>query len=173
VGALGYTVCAREIVEQAREAGLEFQHLVLAVGTAGTLAGVLLGLEAQGPPIPVTGISVSKPRAQAEATARVLIRDMEALLESGPEVPSGRVVCLDDYVGTGYARPTAGMLEAVALLARTEGILLDPTYTGKAMAGLVDLARQGRFKAGENVLFLHTGGTPGLFAQRELFPPRL
>ena len=172
LGALGYAVCAREFLDQAQAAGVEFHHVVLAVGSAGTLAGVLLGLEAAKRPIPVTGISVLKPRAQAEATARVIIRGMEALLETRLEVPAERVQCPDDYIGPGYAKPTAGMLEAVALLARTEGILLDPTYTGKAMAGLVDQVRQGRFKAGENVLFLHTGGTPGLFAHPELFPGR-
>ena len=79
------------------------------------------------------------------------------------------VVCLDDYLGEGYTIPTPGMIEAVRLLAGTEGILLDPTYTGKAMAGLIALARQGRLRKGENVLFLHTGGTPGLYARPELF----
>ena len=78
-------------------------------------------------------------------------------------------MCLDDYLGAGYTVPTEGTIEAVRLLAGTEGILLDPTYTGKAMAGLIDQARQGHFRKGQNVLFLHTGGTPGLYARPELF----
>jgi D-cysteine desulfhydrase len=79
------------------------------------------------------------------------------------------VTCLDDYLGAGYTLPTAGMLEAVQMLARHEAILLDPTYTGKAMAGLIDLARTGRFGKDDNVLFLHTGGSAGLYARPELF----
>jgi D-cysteine desulfhydrase len=120
----------------------------------------------------VTGISVSRPRDKAEALTRDLIRATAAMAGDAPAIPGEAVEVLDDYVGPGYARPTPAMLEAVALLARTEGILLDPTYTGKAMAGLVDLVRKGRFRAGENVVFLHTGGSPGLFAHPELFPGR-
>jgi D-cysteine desulfhydrase len=168
LGVLGYVDCGREILAQARAAGTDFRQVVLAVGSAGTLAGVLLGLEGR---IPVTGMSVLKPRAEAEATARDLVRATAALL-GDPDLPAGAVTCLDDYLGTGYTRPTPAMLEAVTLLARTEGILLDPTYTGKAMAGLVDLARQGRFGPGEDILFLHTGGAPGLYARPDLFPGR-
>ena len=84
-------------------------------------------------------------------------------------LPQGAVVCLDDYVGSGYALPTPGMVEAVHLLARNEAILLDPVYTGKAMAGLIDLVRGRRFRKGENVLFVHTGGTPALYAYAETF----
>ncbi len=71
-------------------------------------------------------------------------------------------------MGEGYSRPTAGMVEAVQLLARTEAILLDPVYTGKAMAGLIDLVRKGYFKKNENVLFVHTGGSPALFAYTDV-----
>jgi D-cysteine desulfhydrase len=170
LGALGYAVCARELLGQARESGLEFHHVLLSVGSTGTLAGLLLGLGEEPRPIPVTAVSVLRPRETAEAAARDLLRATAALLGDAPEIPAERVVCLDDYVGPGYAQPTPGMLKAVALLARTEGILLDPTYTGKAMAGLIDLVRRGQFREGENVLFLHTGGAPGLFAHPELFP---
>jgi len=169
LGALGYVACGREILDQAQAAGLAFHHVVVAVGSAGTLAGLLLGLAGQPRPVPVTGMTVLHPRPRAEAIARDLARATAALLGT-PEIPAERVVCLDDYLGQGYALPTPGMLEALALLARTEGILLDPTYTGKAMAGLVDLVRRGVFRRGENVLFLHTGGAPGLFAHPDLFP---
>ena len=169
LGDLGYVACALELLDQARASGLDLHHLVLAVGSAGTLAGLLLGLRAGGSGLPVTGMTVLTPRAAAEATAAALIRDTAGLLGSDLTVPDDQVVCLDDYLGAGYTLPTDGMREAVALLARTEGILLDPTYTGKAMAGLVDLARRGRFAKGENVLFLHTGGSPGLYARPELF----
>ena len=172
LGALGYVACAQELLAQAREAGLAFQHVLLATGSAGTLAGLVLGLEGSPRPIPVTGISVSRARAEGEAMAWKLVRASAALLGLDPQRPLGPMEVLDDYVGAGYTRPTPAMLEAVALLARTEGILLDPTYTGKAMAGLIDLARRGRFRQGEDVLFLHTGGAPGLFARPELFPAR-
>ena len=169
LGSLGYIPCAQELLAQAEAAGVAFQHLVLAVGSTGTLTGILLGLEGR---IAVTGISVSKSRAKAEAIARGLVTQAAALL-GVPDRPAAEVVCLDQYVGPGYTRPTPEMLEAVELLAKTEGILLDPTYTGKAMAGLVDQVRTGRFRSGENVVFLHTGGAPGLFARPELFPARV
>jgi D-cysteine desulfhydrase len=79
------------------------------------------------------------------------------------------VTCFDDYVGAGYSLPTDSMVEAVKLLARTEGILLDPVYSGKAMAGLVDLVRKGVFPKGSNVLFLHTGGSPALYSYMDNF----
>ena len=79
----------------------------------------------------------------------------------------GELTIFDDYVGPGYSIPTEEMAEAVRMFARTEGILLDPVYTGKAAAGLLDLIQKGRFKEGEKVLFLHTGGAPGLFAYQE------
>lgn len=84
-------------------------------------------------------------------------------------IPRDAVICYDEYVGTGYSVPTAGMAEAVRLLARTEGILLDPVYTGKAMAGLVDLIRKGHFRKDQKVLFIHTGGSPALYAYLDAF----
>jgi D-cysteine desulfhydrase len=165
LGALGYIACAQELLAQAREAGLELHRIVLPVGSAGTLAGLLLGLAGSG--IPVTGVTVLHPRAAAEAATAELVGATARFL--GCPAPAEPITCLDDYLGAGYTLPTPAMLEAVRLLARTEAILLDPTYTGKAMAGLVDLARRGRFAKGENVLFLHTGGSPGLYARPELF----
>jgi D-cysteine desulfhydrase len=85
------------------------------------------------------------------------------------EVPRSVVECFGDYVGPGYSLPTPGMVESVKMLARTEAILLDPVYTGKAMAGLIDLVRKGYFKKEENVLFVHTGGSPALYAYLETF----
>jgi len=168
LGALGYVACALELLDQLRDSGLALQHIFLPVGSAGTWAGLLLGLSARRSSIPVTGISVLQTRAGAEATVRRLLGATAEFL--GTEAPpAGAVTCLDDYLGAGYTLPTPGMLEAVQLLARSEGILLDPTYTGKAMAGLVDQVRQGRFRKEDNILFLHTGGAPGLYARPELF----
>jgi D-cysteine desulfhydrase len=165
LGALGYIACAEEILAQ----DSDFHHIVLPVGSSGTLAGLLLGLRSHGSPIPVTGMSVLNRRDKAEAITWSLVQETAAFLDMASPVAREDVVCLDDYLGEGYTLPTAGMIEAVRLLARTEGLLLDPTYTGKAMAGLIDGIRKGQFRKGQNVLFLHTGGTPGLYAHPEFF----
>ncbi len=174
VGATGYANCALELAEQAEEMGLTVNHLVHATGSTGTQAGLVVGCHAMEWPFPVLGIGVRLPRAQQEqkvfdlacATAthigvkRVGVK---------PELPRESVRANCDYVGEGYGIPTAGMREAVSLLARLEGILLDPVYSGKGMAGLIDLVRQGFFSAGDNVVFLHTGGAAALFAYRSVF----
>ena len=168
LGALGYAACAQELLGQMFETSTAVEHIVCASGSGGTHAGLLAGLAALSAPIPVTGVNVSRRRAEQEANVRLLARDVADLL--GSAAPRNRdVVCLDDWVGPGYSLPTPEMIEAVRLLARLEGVLLDPVYTGKAMAGLIDMARQGHWKHGEKVLFLHTGGAPALFAYQGAF----
>lgn len=166
--ALAYAGCVLEILEQMRAMNLAPDVIVTACGTAGTQSGLVLGslLFAQGQ-IRVVGISVS---AKSEALRERIRRNVqEALrfLEVEIPVPEKAIEVYDGYVGPGYALPTPAMREAVELLARTEGILLDPVYTGKAMAGLLDLGQRGVFKSGENVVFLHTGGVPALFADTQ------
>jgi D-cysteine desulfhydrase len=167
LGALGYVACARETVQQAFDAGLAIDHLVCASGSGGTHAGLLAGMAAIDADIAVTGISVRHPRARQEEWIATLTREVRELLGLEPAFPRESVRVEDGYVGEGYSLPTAGMREAVQMLARLEGILLDPVYTGKAMAGLIDLVRSGRFRSGETVLFLHTGGAPALYAYGE------
>ncbi|SMD02666.1 D-cysteine desulfhydrase [Sporomusa malonica] len=169
LGALGYIACAEEIMSQTFEAGLDIHHIVLPGGSAGTHSGLLLGLYANSCHIPVTGISVLNPKVVLENRISELMQQTAAYMKINVKVPSDAIVCVDEYLGPGYTLPTAEMIEAVKLLASTEGILLDPTYTGKAMAGLIGLAEQGFFKKNDNVLFLHTGGTPGLYANTPLF----
>ena len=101
--------------------------------------------------------------------ARDLVLKGSALLGLKPEIAADQVICEDGYLGPGYSLPSPEMVEAVRLVARTEAILLDPVYTGKAMAGLIDYVRKGRFPDGSNVLFLHTGGTPALYAYQDAF----
>jgi D-cysteine desulfhydrase len=163
LGALGYVACAQELMAQTFEAGLVIDHLVCASGSAGTHAGLLAGLTALNAGIPVTGISVRRPRAEQEANVHALGVATAELLGTPPP-PRASVTVLDDWVGPGYSLPSAEMIAAVRLTAALEGVLLDPVYTGKTMAGLIALARSGRFKAGERVLFLHTGGSPALYA---------
>ena len=169
LGALGYVACAQEIISQAFELGLRIDRVVCASGSAGTHAGLLVGFWGMNSGIPVVGMNVSRPKAQQEDLVFKLARETAALARIPGEVPRDAVLCFGDYVGPGYSRPTAGMVEAVKLLARTEAVLLDPVYTGKAMAGLIDLARKGFFKKGENVLFVHTGGSPALYAYLDSF----
>jgi L-cysteate sulfo-lyase len=163
VGALGYVTCALELAEQANVIGLDIDLLVHATGSTGTQAGLLAGLEGSRAGIPVLGIGVRAPRpVQEEKVYSLAARTAEMLGVPGA-VTRERVVANCDYIGEGYGLPTAGMMEALELVARTEGILLDPVYSGKAMAGLIDLIRKGRFTKGQNIVFLHTGGAVGLF----------
>lgn len=164
IGATGYVACAQEIMEQTFDLGINIDHLVCASGSAGTHSGLLVGFLGNNMNVPITGISVNrKSDAQEKLVFEVANQTADRVgFKAG--VPREAVKVVDKYVGPGYSLPTDTMVEAVQLLARTEGILLDPVYTGKAMAGLIGLARKGQFKKGENVLFVHTGGSPALYA---------
>ena len=169
VGALGYVGAALELLAQATETGLRIDHLVHATGSAGTQAGLVAGLVALNSGIPVLGIGVRAPREKQEANVLALAQRTVEYMGLPGIVRAEHVVANCDYVGQGYGIPTAGMVEAVRLLAEKEGILLDPVYSGKGMAGLIDLIGKGRFKPEENVVFLHTGGQAGLFGYPEAF----
>jgi L-cysteate sulfo-lyase len=168
IGALGYVECALELVAQANEAGLEIDRIVTATGSAGTHAGLVAGLAVMGADIPVLGIGVRAPRDAQEASVYRLARETAALLGHEDRVTRDMVVADCDYVGEGYGLVDQGVVDALKTVARTDGILLDPVYTGKAMKGLLALSAQGAFD-GETVVFLHTGGAQGLFGyQSEL-----
>ncbi|SDQ77245.1 D-cysteine desulfhydrase [Brevundimonas sp. 374] len=162
VGALGYVDCAREIVVQADEMDLEVHRIVTATGSAGTHAGLVAGLAVMGADIPVLGIGVRAPKDKQEANVFKLAEETAALLGQPGRVTREMVVADCDYVGEGYGLIDQGVIDALTLAARLDGIVLDPVYSGKAMKGLIALARAGRFK-GETVVFLHTGGAQGLF----------
>jgi len=163
LGALGYAACAQEIMAQSFEQGVAFDALVVASGSAGSHSGLVAGLVALNAGLPVTGINVRRPRPEQEANVLKLAVETAALLGT-PAPVAADIVALADWVGPGYSLPTPGMVAAVRLLAREEGVLLDPVYSGKAMAGLVDLVRGGAFAGAKRVLFLHTGGSPSLHA---------
>ncbi|MBC6983075.1 D-cysteine desulfhydrase [Caulobacter sp. 17J80-11] len=163
LGALGYVACAEEILAQTFDMGLPMDQVVCASGSAGTHAGLLTGLVGASSGLPLTGINVRRTREEQEPNVHKLATETAALL--GIAAPAREaVVALGDWVGGGYSIPTPEMIEAVRMLASLEGVLLDPVYTGKAMAGLIGLIRRGHFKKGERVLFLHTGGAPALYA---------
>jgi D-cysteine desulfhydrase len=167
VGAIGYVACAEEILAQSFDLGIRIDRVVCASGSGGTHAGLVTGFYGSNSGIPVVGINVSRKKGPQEELIHGLASRVAAYVGVAGPLPRETVLCFDEYVGPGYSLPTPAMVEAVQLLARTEAILLDPVYTGKAMAGLVDLVRQGYFKRGEHVLFVHTGGSPALYAYEE------
>lgn len=163
LGALGYVNCAHEIAAQSFDAGVSFDRIVVASGSCGTHSGLVVGAQSINFDAPITGVNVRRPRAEQEGNLLKLAHETASLLDL-PAPEAGQITALDDWVGPGYALPTDEMIEAVRLLARAEGVLLDPVYSGKAMAGLIGLARRGEIKRGERVLFVHTGGAPSLYA---------
>jgi 1-aminocyclopropane-1-carboxylate deaminase/D-cysteine desulfhydrase-like pyridoxal-dependent ACC family enzyme len=168
-GALGYLAAGFEIANQLRNSGDAVSRIVLATGSGGTQAGLLLGLALAGLSIPVNGISVGAKQGPQTEKVCACLRELEALLGCYGRVPLKAVCVHDDYVGTAYGEPTEAMIQAVRLAASTEGLLLDPVYTGKAMAGLADLIRRGVLPTTDSVLFLHTGGSAALFAYDTIF----
>lgn len=167
-GALGYVNCALELVHQANERGLAVSRIVHATGSAGTQAGLVTGLAAINAGIPLLGIGVRAPKPKQEENVFALAtRTAEKI--GAPPAPREAVVANCDYVGEGYGIPNAGTLEAIEMFAQFEGLLLDPVYSGKGAAGLIDLIRKGEIGADETVVFIHTGGSAGLFGYRKTF----
>lgn len=169
IGALGYANAAAELVYQADRMGLAIDSLVHATGSAGTQAGLVAGLHAINAPIDVIGISVRANRQAQIANVHRLACATSDLIGVRGEVPVELVEAYDDYVGPGYGQPTDDMVDAISLLASEEGIFLDPVYSGKGMAGMIGLINRGVLKKGQTVVFLHTGGSAGLFAYSHLF----
>lgn len=169
VGALGYVNAALELLAQCNDRSLKIDHVVHATGSAGTQAGLVTGLAATHSDIPVLGIGVRAPRETQEASVFRLAEATADYIGASAALSRDQVRANCDYVGDGYGLPTEGMIEAVEMTARHESVLLDPVYSGKGMAGLIDLIRQGQFKSGENVVFVHTGGAQALFGYRSLF----
>ncbi|MDH5621448.1 MAG: D-cysteine desulfhydrase [Gammaproteobacteria bacterium] len=168
VGALGYVDCGVEMLEQFDERDLEIDHIVTATGSAGTHAGLAVGLRGSGSQIPILGIGVNAPRnVQEERVYKLAVEIAELVGEPGCVVRDD-IVADCNYIGAGYGEHTDAMNEAVLMLARYEGLLFDPVYSGKALAGMIDYIRQGRFSAGQTIVFLHTGGSAGLFAYSDV-----
>ncbi|PIV73326.1 MAG: D-cysteine desulfhydrase [Rhodobacteraceae bacterium CG17_big_fil_post_rev_8_21_14_2_50_65_11] len=161
-GALGYVNCALELLGQANDRGLVIDLVVHATGSSGTQAGLVTGMSALNSGIPVLGIGTRAPQAKQEAMVYDLACRTAEKLGCPGVVHREHVVANTDYVGAGYGLPTESGLAAIRMFAELEGILLDPVYSGKGAAGLIDLARKGAFE-GQRVVFLHTGGAAGLF----------
>jgi D-cysteine desulfhydrase len=168
IGATGYVACAEEILTQSFAQGIRIDRVVCASGSAGTHAGLVVGFWGTSSGLPVVGVNVSRKKHEQEEKVYDLAVRTAAHVGAAGTLPREAVICVDEYVGPGYSLPTPSMVEAVQMLARTEAILLDPVYTGKAMAGLIDLIRNGTFRKGEHVLFVHTGGSPALYAYEQV-----
>lgn len=168
LGSVGYVGCALEIFNQSYALGLHPRAVFTPSGSAGTQAGLIVGFSILGSPIDVWGVNVSRGNeTQVPKVAKLATQVAELLNVSAPAVDS--VHNLDGYFAPGYAIPNESMKEAVFLFAQTEAILLDPVYSGKAAAGLIDQVRKGVFPAGSDVIFLHTGGTPALYEYKDVF----
>ena len=161
LGAVGYVGGIREIAVQAMAAGIRLGHIVSATGSGGTTAGLLLGTRLFMPGAKVTGVAVDTDPFQ-DIVPR-LAEEAAALLER-PLQREKNDFEMVDHVGPGYAVPNPEDTPYIEELARTEGILLDPVYTGKAFAAMLQLLRQGYFDGEDDLLFLHTGGAAALFA---------
>jgi L-cysteate sulfo-lyase len=164
VGALGYVDCGIELLNQFTEQDLSIDHIVSATGSAGTHAGLAVGLRGSGSDLPILGIGVNAPQDVQEERVYKLAAETAELVGAPGCVAREDIIADCNYIGTGYGEPTESMNEAVLMLARLEGLLFDPVYSGKALAGMIDYVRQGRFTKGQKIVFLHTGGSAGLFA---------
>lgn len=160
LGALGYVESALEIVQQCEDV-VNLSSVVVASGSAGTHAGLAVGLEQLMPDVELIGVTVSRPVAEQKPKVVAL---QQAVATQLALTARADIHLWDDYFAPGYGIPNDAGMEAVSLLARLEGILLDPVYTGKAMAGLIDGISQKRFNDDGPILFIHTGGAPALFA---------
>lgn len=173
LGALGYVVAAQELMAQSSERHLAFDHVIVASGSALTHGGLLVGLRALGNDVPVTGICVRRGAAEQQPRVFNRCREIAALIEKDNCLKASDVSVSDAVLAPGYGQMSSVTLSAMAMAARLEALILDPVYTGKAMAGLVALVRDGVIKAGARVLFMHTGGLPALFAYERTLSKQL
>jgi len=171
-GAAAYVNAMLELLTQARKMGFKVDALLHAAGSGGTQAGLVLANKALGSKVEIVGIC-AEPHIREHLTRETveIAGEVASLLNLDVTVKPEDVILNEDYAGKAYEEPTPEALSAIKLVAQTEGIILDPIYTGRAMAGLIDLIKQGHFAKDDNVVFMHTGGTPALFPYKEYFQP--
>jgi len=169
LGALGYVIAIEEACRQMKTLHVEFDHIISAVGSGGTLAGMLLGKNAYGMKAQIHGINVCDDASYFQERVSNIVREAKRRYGFELNLQKKDINIIDGYVGKGYGLNRQEEIELIKLVARIEGIILDPVYTAKAMFGLRDQIRKGRFTKSEKVLFWHTGGIFGLFPKRGLF----
>lgn len=167
LGAVSYVAAFAEILDEMRSGGAEPDYVIHATGSGGTQAGLLVGARAMTSGCRVLGVSVSDPKGPFSEDVLEIARATDDALGLGLEVLPGDVVVFDEYLGEGYGKVDRGVAEVIRLVFQTEGIVLDPVYTAKAMVGLIDLVKTGFFNPTDKVVFVHTGGTPALFPNRD------
>lgn len=163
LGVISYMLAVQETLEQLRAQNIALDAVVITTGSCGTHAGVLAGMKMFGANVPVHGITVSRPRAECLERIARLIHETAQFLEREIPLNENDILVHAEYIGEAYAKITPAARAAIQRVARLEGIFLDPVYTGKTMAGLIDLVARGVFKKNSTILFWHTGGAPGLF----------
>ena len=168
IGALGYVDCVIELIAQAKSKDITFDSIIMATGSAGTQAGLVVGSKITKSNIPVLGIGVNAPKEAQEEKVFKLASDLSDFMGLPSLVSRDDIVANCDYVGDGYGIPTLGMNKALLQLARLEGLLFDPVYSGKGLAGMIDLIGKGYFENQKNIVFIHTGGAAGLFAYHDI-----
>lgn len=168
IGGLGYVACAQELQNQLLQMGQPMDYVVVGSGSSGTHGGLVAGFLGNNIHIPLVGIGVSRDPADQNPLVLKEAQAIMDLLKVDIKIPADAVLSFGDWWRPKYSLPNPAMIEAVQMLARTEAILLDPVYTGKIMAGLIGLSRQGYFKSTDNVLFLHTGGATALHAYEKI-----
>jgi D-cysteine desulfhydrase family pyridoxal phosphate-dependent enzyme len=169
IGAIGYVNALHELEAQANASGVSFDAIVFCSGSGGTHGGLLAGARLLHSRARLIGISDGAPRAELAPLVVRVAHEAAQRLEAPLTFADDEVILHEEYAREGYGVPNQGMIDAVRLVARTEGIVLDPVYSGKAMAGLVDLVRRGVLGSDQTVCFIHTGGAPALFAYRDCF----
>lgn len=171
IGSLGYMACARELMDQWEDDNINPSHIFVGTGSCGTHGGLLAGLRYFGnTSTKVVGVSVSQPEERKVADVKNILDQIHDVIELPADLISDAdIIVKDAYYGKAYAYPTDEANEAVKLLAKLEGILLDPVYTGKTMAGMIDLIQKGELKDAKDVVFLHTGGAPALHPYAKYF----
>jgi len=167
LGAVSYVDAFAELMDQARASGTRIDAVVHSTGSGGTQAGLLVGARALADGCRVVGISVSDPRVPFSEDVLKIARATDEALDLGLDIRPDDVIVFDDYIREGYGVVDREVAETIRMVFQKEGIVLDPVYTAKAMAGLIDLIKRGYFRKGDSVVFFHTGGTPALFPNRD------
>lgn len=165
IGTFGYYDCMLEIAAQEEKLGFEFDHIVMAVGSGATYAGLFYCNKVLNRKTQITGIPISSDGATFKKTVDAILQECFTYTESPIDYSEEDIKMIDGYVGLGYALSQPEELQFISKLAAQEGVVLDPVYTGKAMAGLVNEIKTGRYKKGERILFIHTGGLYGAFSK--------
>jgi L-cysteate sulfo-lyase len=169
IGILGYINSIKEIAKQSEEMNIRFDYFVHATGSAGTQAGCVAGKKLYYPNLEIIGINIGDSKKEIIEATQQIIDEFEQKYSIKLNVDNSDIIIMDGYFGEGYGIPSKELIETMKLIAKLEGIFLDPVYNGKAMIGLIDLIKKNHFKEKSNILFLHSGGGPAIFSYNKYF----